>query len=83
VWPSLGGSQERAIQTEFENARSVYALFTDPHITINGDTSTVTGSRTYSLVTHDGQRLSSVTSTTVTLRRIGEAWVIERVEHQQ
>lgn len=83
VWPSLGGSQERAIQTEFENARSVYALFTDPRITINGDTSTVTGSRMYSLVTHDGQRLSSVTSTKMTLRRIGDAWVIERVEHQQ
>ncbi len=83
VWPSLGGSQERAIQTEFENARTVYAVFTDPRITINGDTTTVTGFRMYGLVTQDGQRLSSVTRTTMTLRRNGDAWVIERVVHQQ
>ena len=83
VWPSLGGSQERAIQTEFENARTLQAQFTDPRITINGDTTTVTGFRMYSLVTHDGQRLSSVTRTTMTLRRSGDGWVIERVVHQQ
>ena len=83
VWPSLGGSQERAIQTEFQNARTVHTLFTDPRITVNGDTTTVTGFRMYSLVTQDGQRLSSVTRTTMTLRRNGDAWVIERVVHQQ
>lgn len=83
VWPSLGGTQERAIQTEFANARTVQTQFTDPRITINGDTTTVTGFRMYSLVTQDGQRLSSVTRTTMTLRRNGDAWVIERVVHQQ
>jgi nucleoid-associated protein YgaU len=83
VWPSLGGSQERAIQTEFENARTVQTKFTDPRITVNGDITTVTGFRMYSLVTQDGQRLSSVTRTTMTLRRNGDAWVIERVVHQQ
>ena len=83
VWPSLGGNQERAIQTEFENARTVRALFTDPHITINGDTTTVTGFRTYNLLTQDGQRLSSLTRTTMTLRRSGDEWLIERVVHQQ
>jgi hypothetical protein len=83
VWPSLGGSQERAIQTEFQNARAVRALFTDPQITITGDTTTVTGFRTYNLVMHDGQRLSSLTRTTMTLRRRGEEWLIERIVHQQ
>ena len=32
VWPSLAGSQERAIQAEFGNARSVKAAFNDPQI---------------------------------------------------
>jgi hypothetical protein len=83
VWPSLGGNQERAIQTEFENARTVHTLFTDPRITVTGDITTVTGLRVYSLVTQDGQRLTSLTRTTMTLRRSGDAWVIERVVHQQ
>jgi hypothetical protein len=83
VWPSLGGSQERAIQAEFENSRSVRALFTDPQITVNGDTSTVTGFRTYNVLTLDGQLLSSLTKTTITLRRSGDGWVIERVVHRR
>ena len=83
VWPSLGGREERAIQTEFENARIVETAFKDPRITINGDTTTVTGSRMHSLVTRDGQRLSSVTRTTMTLRRNGNVWTIEHIVHQQ
>jgi hypothetical protein len=83
VWPSLSGSQQRAIQTEFQNARTVQTLFTDPRITIHGDTTTVTGFRTYTLVTQDDQRLMSVTRTTMTLRRSGDAWFIERVVHHQ
>jgi SnoaL-like protein len=82
VWPSLAGSQERAIQAEFDNARSVKAAFNDPQITINGDTSTVAGMRTYAVVTQDGHRLSRSTKTTLTLRRTGEGWLIERVVHQ-
>ena len=83
VWPSLGGREERAIQTEFENARIVETAFKDPRITINGDTTTVTGFRMHSLVTRDGQRLSSVTRTTMTLRRNGDVWTIEHIVHQQ
>jgi SnoaL-like domain len=83
VWPTLGGDQERAIQSEFENARTVQTLFKDPRITIKGDITTVTGLRKHSLVTQDGQRLSSETRTTMTLRRSGDAWVIERIVHQQ
>ena len=83
VWPSLGGREERAIQTEFENARIVETAFKDPRITINGDTTTVTGFRMHSLVTQDGQRLSSVTRTTMTLRRNGNVWTIDHIVHQQ
>jgi SnoaL-like domain len=83
VRPSLGGREERAIRTEFENARVVQTVFKDPRITINGDTTTVTGFRMHSLVTLDGQRLSSVTKTTMTLRRTGDVWTIERIVHQQ
>jgi hypothetical protein len=83
VWPTLGGNQERAIQDEFEKARTVRASFTDPRITITGDTGTVTGYRTYNLLTQDGQRLSRVTRTTMTLRRTGDEWLIERVVHDQ
>jgi len=82
VWPSLAGSQERAIQAEFDNARSVKAAFTDPQITINGDTSTVVGVRAYAVDTQDGHRLSRSTKTTLTLRRSGDGGVIERVVHQ-
>jgi hypothetical protein len=83
VWPSLSGSQERAIQEEFENARTVQTVFKDPRISINGDVTTVTGLRMHNLVTQDGQRLSSVTRTTMTLRRNGEVWVIDHIVHQQ
>jgi SnoaL-like domain len=83
VWPSMGGIQEQALRTEFQNARTVEALFDDPRITINDDTTTVTGLRSYNLVTRDGQQLSSVTRTTITLRRSGDAWVIEQVVHNQ
>ena len=81
VWPSLAGSQERAIQAEFDNARSVQAAFNDPQISIDGDTSTVAGLRTYSIVTQDGHRLSRSTKTTLTLRRSSDGWLIERVVH--
>ena len=82
VWPTLSGAQERAIQAEFANARSVQARFNDPRIEMNGDSATVTGVREYRLVTQDGQQLSTVTRTTLTMRRSGDAWQIERIVHQ-
>ena len=83
VWPSLGGNQERAIQSEFDNARSVRVFLTDPQISVNGDITTVTSFRTYHLLTQDGQQLFSLTRTTMTLRRNGDEWLIERVAHHQ
>ena len=82
LWPTLTGVQERAIQAEFGNARSVQVRFTDPRITVDGSTATVIGTRDYRLVTQDGQQLSTVTRTTLTLRKTGEVWRIESILHQ-
>lgn len=82
VWPALAGAQERAIQREFDNATSVQVRFTDPRTSLDGETATVTGRREYRLVTQDGQQLSTVTTTILTLRRTGDAWHIERIVHQ-
>ena len=82
VWPTLSGAQERAIQAEFANARSVQVRFSDPRIEMNGDVATVTGVREYRLATQDGQQLATVTRTTLTLRRAGDTWHIERIVHQ-
>jgi serine/threonine-protein kinase len=82
VWPSLGGAQERAIQNEFANSRVVQVRFSESKVDVSGDSATMTGIRDYSLVTEDGQRLSTVTRTTISLRRSGDAWHIERVIHQ-
>ena len=81
VWPSLSGQQEKALRTEFSNARTVQALFHDPRISVNDGTTTVTGTRTYALETQDGQQLFTTTRTTITMRRVGDEWVIERMVH--
>jgi hypothetical protein len=82
VWPSLGGSQQAAIEAEFANAREIDVEFVDPKIDVAGQTMTVSGRRRYSLRTRDGQQLRSDTITTLTLRQAGTDWVIESVRHQ-
>ncbi len=81
VWPSLGGNQEKALRTEFAHARTVQALFHNPQMTINDDTTTVTGLRDYRLETQDGQNLFTTTRTTITLRRVDGVWLIQQVVH--
>jgi ketosteroid isomerase-like protein len=83
VWPSLSAPQERALRNEFDNARSVQVQLADPRTTISGDSATVVATRQYMLNTADGQRLSTVTRTTITLRRSGNEWLIDQVVHQQ
>jgi serine/threonine protein kinase len=82
VWPSLGGSQQAAIEAEFANAREIDVEFVDPKIEVAGQTMTVSGRRRYSLRTRDGQQLRSDTITTLALRQSGTDWVIESVRHQ-
>ena len=82
VWPSLGGAQQAAIESEFANAREIDVEFVDPKIDVAGQTMTVSGRRRYSLRTRDGQQLRSDTITTLALRQAGADWVIESVRHQ-
>jgi eukaryotic-like serine/threonine-protein kinase len=82
IWPSLSGSQQSAIQTEFANARSISVEFVNPKIDVSGTTATVTGVRRYGLRTRDGQQLQSETITTLVLRRSDDGWHIESVRHQ-
>ena len=82
VWPSLGGAQQAAIESEFANAREIEVEFVDPKIDVAGQTMTVSGRRRYSLRTRDGQQLRSDTITTLALRQVGNDWVIESVRHQ-
>lgn len=81
IWPSLGGNQEKALRNEFAHARTVRAVFRNPRITIDGDTTTVTGLRDYRLETQDGQSLFTTTTTTITLRQLAGEWLIQQVVH--
>jgi hypothetical protein len=83
VWPTLAATRSAQYNPNSRTPARFRRSFKDPRITIKGDITTVTGLRKHSLVTQDGQRLSSVTKTTMTLRRSGDAWVIERIVHQQ
>ena len=81
VWPALSGAQQAAIESEFENARSINVEFVNPRIEIAGSTATITAVRRYGLRTRDGQQLRSETTTTLTLRQAGATWLIESVHH--
>jgi serine/threonine protein kinase len=82
VWPSLSGSQQAAIESDFANARSIDVQLSSPRITVSGGAATVVTRRQYQLRTRDGQQLRSESITTMTLRQSGSAWVIESVRYQ-
>jgi len=82
VWPTLAGAQQSAIESEFNNARSITVQFVDPKIDVSGSTATVTGVRRYGMQTRDGQQLRTETNTTVVLRQSANGWHIESVRHQ-
>ena len=82
VWPSLSGGQERAIEEEFRNSRSIGVGLSPPRIELMGNRATATFERSYRLETRDGQRLQTDTTTVLTLHRDGDNWVIDEVRHQ-
>jgi hypothetical protein len=82
VWPTLSGQQESAIESDFNNARSITVQFVNPKIAVTGSTATVTGVRRYGMQTRDGQQLRTETTTTLILRQAGNGWHIESVRHQ-
>ena len=82
VWPSLGGAQQKAIESDFNNARSISVQFVNPKIDVSGSTATITGVRRYGMQTHDGQQLRNEANTTLVLRQAGNGWQIESVRYQ-
>ena len=80
VWPTLQGSQEDAFRKEFLNARRIEVDIDDSQITVSGASATVTFVRHYRLSTVDGQRPVTTSRTTMTLRRNGRDWHIERLQ---
>jgi tetratricopeptide (TPR) repeat protein len=82
VWPGLGGAQERAISTEFANARSISVRLDSPRIEVSGNTATVIATRRYALSTVDGHELRSDTRTTMQLHLVGTSWIIDSVRFE-
>ncbi len=82
VWPSLGGTQQAAIEDDFNNARSISVQFVNPKIEVSGSTATITGIRRYGMQTRDGQQLRNEAHTTLVLRQAANGWHIESVRFQ-
>ena len=84
IWPALSGGQEDALRVQFRSASSISVAIIDPRISATNDTATVTFVRDYVVIMiADGQRLHSQSDATMTLRRTGNAWVIERISFVQ
>jgi serine/threonine-protein kinase len=79
LWPGLSGGQESAIRNEFEHASRIDVDIASPRIDVAGGTATVTFMRVYRLLTTDGQRPSSRSVATMTLRRTPSGWVIDQL----
>jgi len=82
VWPSLQGPQEEAIRQEFMHARRIDVEISNIDITGSGNTATARFLRRYQLSTVDNQRLLTNSRTTLSARRNGGDWVIERVQFE-
>jgi hypothetical protein len=82
VWPGLAAAQEDALRREFQQARRIDVEVDDPHITVTGTTGTVTFIRRYHIFTVDGQKLERNSRTTMSVRRAGADWVIDRVNFE-
>ena len=82
VWPTLQGAQEEAVRKEFLHARRIEVDIDDTNIAVSGTTGTVTFTRRYRLSTVDGQRLDTNSRTTMSVRRAGNEWVIDRVRFE-
>ena len=82
IWPSLPGSQEQAVRTEFMHARRIEVDVDDPNIGGTGASGTVSFVRRYNLTTVDNQRPVTNSRTTMTVRRAGADWVIDSVRFE-
>lgn len=81
VWPSLSGSQEAAIRSDFTNSRRIVVEVVSPQITVRDDTATVRFLRRYTFDSVEGQTYYSQSNTTMTLQRNGNAWAITQIQY--
>jgi hypothetical protein len=82
VWPSLSGAQEEAIRNEFMHARRIEVGIENVDSSVSGANATVTFVRRYRVATVDGQQPSRLSRTTMSVRRSGNDWIIERVRFE-
>jgi len=82
LWPSLSGTPQEAIRSEFRQARQIIVEIVDPRISVSGASGTVSFLRRYELVTVEGQRLRTESRTTMDIRRNGGGWLIERIRFE-
>ena len=82
IWPSLSGTPEARLRSEFDHAGQISVEVLDPRIAVSGNTGTVGFLRRYLVVTTDGQRLRNDTRATMDIRRTGSAWVIEGIRFE-
>jgi hypothetical protein len=82
VWPTLGGAQEEAIRKEFAYARQIEVTIDNAEIAVSGASATATFIRRYQLSTVDGQKLLTNSRTTMSARRVGSDWIIDRVRFE-
>jgi eukaryotic-like serine/threonine-protein kinase len=82
AWPSLQGAQEDAIRQDFANSRRIDVDIDGLAVTVTGAAATATFIRRYQVSTVDGQRLVTNSRTTMSARRAGNDWLIERVRFE-
>jgi len=82
IWPTLQGAQEEAVRKEFLHARRIDVDADVTNVTVSGASGTVTFIRRYRLSTVDGQRLDTNSRTTMSVRRAGNDWIIDRVRFE-
>ena len=79
IWPTL---QEDAMRREFQHARRIEVDIDNTTVNVSGNSATVSFTRRYRLSTVDGQRLDTNSRTTMSVRRAGTEWVIDRVRFE-
>ena len=82
IWPSMTPAQLQAVRAELEHARLMKVELVEPRITLKDDTAIVVARRRTLVVRDDGKTFTSATVSTFNLRRITDAWVIEKIVNQ-
>jgi hypothetical protein len=81
IWPDMSGTQQAQFRREFEQARGIEVDIIDPHIAVAGNSATILFVRHYELLPVRGQPQRVDTTTTMTLRRADQGWVIESIRY--